>query len=347
MDVARKSSRTTLREVARRAGVSISTISCVINRTKAVRPETAARVQEAIQELNYQPDTFARGLRTKQSNTIGLVVSDITNLFFPDIARGVEDRAERDGFSVFLCNTDADPRREERYIQTLLSRRVDGIIFTSMRQDDHGVRNLWEDGFPIVLINRGVIGLDVDYVGSDNFGGAVRAVEYLIGLGHRRIAFIGGAHMSTASADRRKGYEAAMAKHGINYNPGVVLEGSLKHEGGYAAARVLFNLPEPPTAIFAANDLMAFGVMDAAAGMGIRIPEDVSLIGFDDIKISSFSRIHLTTVRQARYEMGQIAAEMIIDKICSKGGGVPHPRQVILPCELVVRSTTASPKQSS
>lgn len=334
----------TLRDVARAAGVSISTASCVVNHTKFVSPELTRRVEEAVKALSYRPNELARGLRTNQTYTLGLVTSDITNLYFAELARGVEDRAERDDYTVFLCNTDAEPRREAKYVQRLLSRQVDGIIFTSVRQDDTIVRKLVEDGFPVVLINRRIDGVETDYVGTDNVRGATRATEYLLALGHRRIGFIGGAALSSASSDRREGYLQAMAKAGLSVEPELMLDGDLRQKSGYAAARRMLMLPHPPTAVFAANDLMALGVMEVAAEMGKRIPEDLSLVGYDDNQIAALPEVQLTTVRQPAYEMGQLAAEILLEKLRPASRKDWVPRHITLRSELVVRRTTAPPR---
>ncbi len=334
----------TLRDVASTAGVSISTVSCVINRTKYVSPELTSRVEEAIKVLDYQPNELARGLRTNQTCTLGLVTSDITNPYFAEMARGVEDRAERDDYTVFLCNTDAEPRREAKYVQRLLSRQVEGIIFTSLRQDDEIVKRLVTDGFPVVLINRWVPEVEADYVGTDNVRGAIRATEYLIALGHTRIGFIGGAALSSSSSDRREGYLQALTKAGLSVEPELMLEGDLKQKGGYAAARRLLSLPKLPTAIFAANDLMALGVMEVAAERGVRIPEELSLIGYDDNPICALPGIELTTIRQPAYEMGKLAAELLLEKFRLGSNKDWVPRQVTLRSELVVRRTTAPPR---
>ncbi|MGE5553075.1 MAG: LacI family DNA-binding transcriptional regulator [Betaproteobacteria bacterium] len=334
----------TLRDVARSAGVSISTVSSVVNRTKYVSPELTRRVEEAIRALNYRPNSLARGLRTNQTHTLGLVMSDITNLYFAELARGVEDRAERDDYTVFLCNTDADPRREAKYVQRLLSQKADGIIFTSVRQDDTTVRRLVEDGIPVVLINRRIPGVETDYVGTDNVRGAARATEYLIALGHTRIGFISGAALSSASADRREGYLQTLVKAGLPVEPELIQEGDLRQREGYAAARRLLSLPNPPTAIFAANDLMALGAMEVAAEMGRQIPEDLSLVGYDDNQIAALPGVQLTTVRQPAYEMGQLAAEILLEKLKADSAKEWVPRHITVRSELVVRRTTAPPR---
>lgn len=334
----------TLRDVARTAGVSISTVSCVINRTKFVSPELARRVEEAIKALNYRPNTLARGLRTNETRTLGLVMSDITNLYFAELARGVEDRAERGGYTVFLCNTDADPRREATYVQRLLGQKVDGIIFTSVRQDDTPVRRLAEDGFPMVLINRRIHGVETDYVGTDNVRGAARATEYLISLGHTRIGFISGSAYSSASVDRREGYIQTLAKAGLPLDEELIQEGDLRQREGYAATRRLLSLPNPPTAIFAGNDLMALGAMEVAAEMGRQVPEDLSLVGYDDNQVAALPGVQLTTVRQPAYEMGQLAAEILLEKLKLNSAKDWTPRHILLRSELVVRRTTAPPR---
>jgi DNA-binding LacI/PurR family transcriptional regulator len=226
----------------------------------------------------------------------------------------------------------------------MLSRQVDGIIFTSVRQDDTIVRRLVEDGFPVVLINRRIDGVETDYVGTDNVRGAVRAMEYLIALGHTRVGFIGGAALSSASSDRREGYLQALARAGLAVTPELMLEGDLRQKGGYAAARRLLSLAIPPTAIFAGNDLMALGVMEVATQMGRQIPEDLSLVGYDDNQVAALPGVQLTTVRQPAYEMGKLAAELLLDRLRAGSTQDWILRQITLRSELVVRRTTAPPR---
>jgi LacI family transcriptional regulator len=334
----------TLRDVALEAGVSLSTASCVVNRNKRVSPDLTSRVEAAILKLGYRPNCLARGLRTSQTFTLGLVTSDIANFYYADVARGVEDRAEREGYSLFLCNTDADPRREDRYVQTLRGRQVDGIVFTSIRRDDHSVQQLCEEGFPLVLINRRVEGFPADYVGTDNVRGAVKAVGYLVALGHRRIGFIGGATLSTASLERREGYLKALHQAGLEPDPALMPEGDLRQETGYSAGKALLTQENRPTAIFAANDLMAFGVIEAAAELGLDIPGDLSLVGFDDNRVAALHGLQLTTIRQPGYDMGRLAAEILLEKIRAHDKE-RKPKEFILPCDLVVRRTTAPPRE--
>lgn len=335
----------TLRDVAKEANVSLATASCVINRSKRVSPELTARVQAAIAKLGYRPNSLARGLRTNQTMTLGLITSDIANFYYADVARGVEDRAEREGYSLFLCNTDADPRREERYVQTLLGRQVDGIVFTSIRQNDDSVVRLCEEGFPLVLINRRVQGFQTDYVGTDNVRGAIKAVSYLVSLGHQRIGFISGSSYSTASAERLEGFRAALERYHLPADPSLIQEGDLKQESGYSAAKLLLSAENRPTAIFAANDLMAFGVLEAAAELGFEVPEDLSVMGFDDNRVAALHGIGLSTMRQPAYQMGRLAAEILLGKIQSRFDTDRKPREFILPCDLVVRRTTAPVRQ--
>jgi LacI family transcriptional regulator len=335
----------TLRDVAREAGVSLATASCVLNRSKRVSPELTARVQAAIARLDYRPNSLAQGLRTNLTLTLGLVTSDIANFYYADVARGVEDRAEREGYSLFLCNTDADPRREERYVRTLLGRQVDGIVFTSVRQNDDSVVRLCEGGFPLVLINRRVQGYRTDYVGTDNVRGAMKAVSYLVSLGHQRIGFISGASYSTASAERLEGYRTSVERQHLPADPSLVQEGDLQQESGYSAAKILLSSDSRPTAIFAANDLMAFGVLEAASEMGLEVPEDLSVMGFDDNRVAALHGIQLSTMRQPGYQMGRLAAEILLAKIQSRYDEDRKPREFILPCDLVVRRTTAPARQ--
>lgn len=324
----------TMKDVARVAGVSVSTVSAVVNRHPGTSAHVRQRVLAAIDELGYRRNGLARSLRTHRTHAIGLLVADITNPFFPDLARGVEDEARRLGFHVILCNTDEEPAREEAEVRLLLEQQVDGIVATAVRLDSRIGALI--GATPIVLINRRIPTLAVDFVGIDNVAAAREAVEYLIALGHRRIGFIAGAESSTASDDRYTGYRDALVGSGIPVEPELVVRGHLKYAGGYNAARHLLALARRPTAIFAVDDLMALGAMQAFDEAGVAVGADVSLVGFDDIWVAAQPSIQLSTVHQPRHEMGVAAMRLLAERLHR-----PHrpPQQVILPHRLVIRRT--------
>jgi len=323
-----------LKDVAKLAGVSPACVSLALNDKPYVSAKTKKRIYDAIEQLNYRPNIIARSLRNKKTHTIGLVLSDITNPFFPEIARGVEIRAREYGLNVILCNTGADPLLEKNYIEILLAKQVDGLILTSVRIIDD-LDEYTKEKFPLVFINREPPLSDIDFVGIDNVASAKMAVDHLIKLGHRKIAFIRGEPASSASFSRYEGYKMALEEAGIPYSDDLVKIGYLKYEGGYRAMESFLKGPSVPTAVSCANDMMALGAMDACADKGIKIPQDIAIVGFDDIWVASLESVQLTTVRQPRYLMGVKAVDLMIKRIQGKG----ENKRIILPTRLIIRGT--------
>jgi LacI family transcriptional regulator len=329
---------TTVKDVAKRAGVSPATVSNVINQKGNVSPALVESVTRAIEELGYRPNVLARGLRVSRTYTVGLVISDMLNPYFSEIAAGVERVCSRRGYTVLLCTTNDNKSAEAKHVQVLRDRQVDGIIIASTGTGNELIEKLVTDEYPLVLINRRLDGVETDCVVSDNVGGALQAMDYLVSLGHRRIGFVGGARDSLPSRERLEGYLRGLAKAGIPADNEIIRYGYLKYSGGYEAAKDLVRISDRPTAIFAANDMMAIGVMDAVLEAGLRIPEDISLVGFDDTMLSSLKRINLTTVRQSYLELGEIATKMLLDKLSKRTGKRSVRKQVVL-CSLVVRGS--------
>lgn len=328
----------TIRDVAQRAGVGVATVSRVLNGTGYVKAETRERVLEAAAALGYVPSQLARGLVRHLSDTVGLVIPDITNPFFPLITRGVEDAASEAGYTVFLCNTDNDPALEAHDVQKLRERRVDGIIFVGTTERRESVDRLLADGIPVVVMDRQLGHADVDTVLVDNRWGALAACRHLIELGHRRIAHAAGHQSTRTGQDRHEGYREALEEAGIAYDPAAVVWGDFTYESGFRVGQVLLGRYPRPTAIFAGNDLIALGVIRAAEEAGIAVPDDLSVVGFDDIQMSAVVRPGLTTVRQPAREMGRLAMAMLLERISGKAAG-PGRRHVSQP-ELIVRGTT-------
>jgi len=327
----------TIRDVARRAGVSVATVSRVVNHSAhKVSEETRRRVLEAIEELGYQPNDVARGLKKRTSHTIGLIVPDISNPFYPAIARGIEDVANAHGYAVVLCNTYEDLAKEREYLSLLRRRWADGLIFATVGVNTKHLRWLRGHRVPVVLVARDVEGVEIDAVLVDNFRGAYLAVRHLIGLGHQRIGFIGGPRSLHVSRERHRGYLHAIADAGIDPDPELHVEGNFRAEGGEEAMRQLLHLQPPLSAVFAANDLMAIGAMNAIKRAGFRIPEDIAVVGFDDITFASLVEPPLTTVAQPKYRMGTIAMTLLLERMEGKEDG---PRKIVLDPELVVRDS--------
>lgn len=329
--------RPTMREVAETAGVSISTVSRVLSDHPDVRPETRRRVQEIVEALGYRPSMLARALILKRTNTLGLVVSDITNPFYPELAKGIEDAARERGWVVVIGNSDKDGRFTDRYVEAMLERSVDGIIFSSVRVDDKVVPMLVEDGYPVVLTNRRLPGVETNMVIVDSVRGARIATEHLIGLGHRRIAHIGGLSWAANSLDRKQGYLEAMAGAGLDSSDELIEVADFTDEGGARAMHRLLSLKSPPTAVFASNDLMALGALEAIREAGLRCPEDLAVVGFDDIHLARSRLVQLTTVSHRIYDMGEQAVDILI-RLITEGPG-EQPIQHILEPQLMIRQT--------
>jgi LacI family transcriptional regulator len=329
----------TMRDVAKKAGVSVTSVSHVINQTRPVSENIQQNVQSALQELGYQPNALARSLRRKQSHTIGMVVPDSANPFFAGIVRGIEDAVFTQDYTVILGNSDGDPQKELVYTKVLAEKQVDGILFVAVGKSNKEHANLINKiRVPLVVIDRDVPDLSVDSVLTDNAQGGRLAIEHLLSLEHQRIGCITGPSDLTPSADRVAGYRQALIQANIPVDESIIIKGDFQFEGGYRAARQLLTMPHPPTAIFACNDLMAVGAISASIELGYRVPEQISVIGFDDIPLASFTNPPLTTIIQPKYEMGELAATLLLKRLQNH----EHPVQRrLLSTELIVRRSTA------
>lgn len=322
--------------MAKRAGVSTATVSHVINETRFVSDELKARVYQAMRELNYRPDAIARSLRRRRTHNIGMIVPDIAHPFLAEVSRGVEDRGFELGYNVILCDSAGDLEREADYIELLLEKKVDGIVFVAAGESSNHIRGLIEQGVPVVVCDRELPGVEVDTVIADNVKSGYQATQHLIELGHRRIGCIAGPEELNISSKRLQGYKAALEQHGIPLREELIIQRDFRYRGGYEATRQLLTLDEPPTAIFASNDLMAIGAICAASELKLRIPQDVAIIGCDDIALASFTNPRLTTVAQPKREMGAIAVEMLVERIKDKDN---LPARRVLPTALVLRDS--------
>lgn len=330
----------TIKDIALKAGVSVATVSYVLNNTRWVHEDKRRRVLEAISELNYVPNAVARGLRVQKSKAISFIVSDITNPFYPDLAKACEEVAKTKGFTINILNTDDKADRTQQALNQLREGKVDGIILTSaLKQDSEYIQKMVDEGYNIVLASRKIEGLSIDSVVADNFNGAYMATQHLIELGHTKIAFLPGINGSSLTLDRTNGYLKAMENAGLEILPIWLTSGGARYVESYKTAKMLLELSEKmkPTAIINLTDIGALGVMDAALDMNISIPKDLAVIGFDDLFISSIRSVQLTTVRIPRYEMGTLATNLLLEKLERKVKG--GPQELVLPVELVVRNT--------
>ncbi|WP_026478856.1 LacI family DNA-binding transcriptional regulator [Alkaliphilus transvaalensis] len=299
-----------IKDVARKAGVSISTVSRVVNDSKVVKPETHEKVMKAIEELGYKPNAIARSLKVKNTKTIGILIPDISNQFYPEVVRGIEDIANMYQYNIFLCNTDLDPEKETKYFDILAEKQVDGIIFISNIVSEALYKKFKVYDIPVVLI--GADYEDVPSVSIDNVGASKSIVNYLIKKGHKRIATIVGKNSDPVmGVARLEGYKTALREANISIDNELIIEGGHRYKSGYEGAKRLLELEEPPTAIFATNDEMAIGTLRAALEQGLDIPEDLAIVGFDNIDMAGKVYPALTTVAQPMYEMGAIATRVL------------------------------------
>ena len=326
----------TMNDVARAAGVSVATVSRALAGSGAgVSPELRERVLAAVAELDYHPNHLPRNLRAKSSRTIGLVISDIDNPFFTAIVRGAEDVAHRRGYTMVLANTDEDAEREELVLQTMAAERAAGVVVASTGLHSKGVKRLISTGIPVVALDRRIAGAHVDTVVVDNETAAYEAVRHLASLGHRRVAMVGGPGKVSAIREREAGYERAVRDHGLAR--GLLRHADLREPGGRDATRALFAETERPTAIFSVNNMTTIGVLHALRDLGLRAPDDVSVIGFDDIPTGDLLDPPLSVVRQPTYQLGARAAELLLRRVAEPDAPV---QEVVLAASLVVRPST-------
>jgi LacI family transcriptional regulator len=334
----------TIRDVARECGIALSTVSNALAGKPYVSKETRQHVKEVAERLGYRASSVARALRTNRSFTIGVLIADVANPAFPDFVRGVEDVAIREKCSLFVCNTDGDIERQIWHMQSLLGNRVDGMVLISQHVDDDRVRDLLDNGPPHVTLQRRSPRFDDDYVGSDNVGGITEAVDHLAELGHTRIGFVRGPMGSSTAQERLEAYRAAVSRLGLDADPELVFDGDYTMPTGHRAGRFFLALPRRPTAIMASNDINALGVIDAATEMGFDVPDDLSVVGLDDIALAAYGRINLTTIHLQKRAMGVTAAELLMKRVRAKRRG--QSRIMTFPTHLVVRGTTAPPAKA-
>ncbi len=333
----------TMKDVAKLAGVSISTVSHVINKTRYVEPETREKVYQAIKTLGYRPNILASSLRKRVTNTIGLIISNITNLFYPEVVRGVEDYLAKYNYNLILCNSDENVEKEKNYIEVLFSRRVDGLIITPSKSSEtrENLDLFREKNIPIVLVDRKIEGLEEDVVLADNMEGTYEAISYLISLGHKKIGIITGPLDTTTGCERLEGYLKALEDKGLKKDDNLIYEGDFKEEGGYKGVEALLNISNPPTAIFTSNNLMALGALKKVTELGLKIPQDLSLISFDDMDWFPYFSPPLTAVYQPAYELGETAVKLLFERLKR---GRKKRKEVRLPTKLIIRESCAPPK---
>ena len=329
--------KVTMKDIAEMAGVSKATVSMVMNKKDAsISDATREKILKIAKEMSYIPNSIARSLSTKKSGTIGIILPDITNPFFSEMARAVEDEAESLEYNLMICNTDNDIHKEEKYIQLLISKLIDGIIFMSGGKSNENITLLKKNNVPFVLVDRYIDGYK-DYYGvfSLNNQGVRNGVRYLYEKGKRKIAFVKGSENLEISTQRLEGYTDEMKNYGL-YDEKYIFEGDFNVEGGILATQKIISTFNNLDAIFYSNDMMALGGMKVLLRNGYKIPRDISVVGFDNIQMSSVTEPELTTISQPIYIMGKKACSILIDVI---NGEIPDDKQIYYETNLIIRGT--------
>lgn len=337
-------SKVTIVDVAAEAGVSFGTVSRVINNDVHVKPETRARVLEAMQQLQFVANRQARSLAGGKSNTIGVLVPDLGTGYIGEIIRGIDSELSLTSFDLILFTTHRAATKEAGYVANLVKGTVDGLLIVLPRNPVDYIDTLTHRNYPFVLIDHQGTGKNCPAVGATNWQGAYTATEYLINLGHRRIGFITGSMDLGCAEDRLKGYRSALRTYHVPEIPELIFEGTFSQPDGYTGASLMLELAAPPTAIFASNDVMAMGVMDAIHNRGLRIPDDISVVGFDNIPQSAMVHPSLTTIQQPLEKMGRVAAQILLGILEDPG---KDSGRIELPTELIIRDSTSSPKDGA
>ncbi|MGF7059754.1 LacI family DNA-binding transcriptional regulator [Brassicibacter mesophilus] len=304
-----------IRKVSQKVGVSVATVSRVLNHPELVSEDTRKKVLEAMRELDFVPNSVARSLAMNKTSTIGLVIPNILNPLYPKIAKGVEDVVYKKGYNILLSNTEYDISREKESIEMLLGKKVDGLIICSSLLEQEDIDKIKKQDTPIVFLGGLIEDNGLNIVYTDYLLGAYLAINHLINTGYRKIAYIGGTMNKRENIEKLKGYKKAMNESGIELKSEYILEAKCDIESGYLAFKKLLRLDIKPEAIFTANDLMAFGVIDAIKDLGYSVPDNFAVVGFDDISMSSLIEPKLTTVTHPVYRMGLTAARLLIDEI--------------------------------
>lgn len=327
-----------LKDVAKKAGVSIATVSRVLNNNPNVNPEIVSKVKKIIKSLNYRPNRVAQRLRVKDGNRklIGLLVPDIQNPFYVEVIRGVEEIAHRNDYAVLMGNFAQEEEKHDMYLNLMISESVDGLIVAPTHEKDSKVIGLIKNGFPIVCVDRGISDLEVDVVLVDNHKGAYDAVKHLIKAGHRKIAYLAGLQTIPTTIQRQQGFEEALKENNIPIRSEFIKFGDSKQESGQKLARELLLMKDPPTAFFTGNNLITLGALETIHNMNLKIPDQVAIVGFDDMPWSISLNPPLTAVSQPGYEIGKRATNMLLNRIAEPDR--PHAK-VVLRTKLIIRNS--------
>jgi LacI family transcriptional regulator len=327
-------------DVAKLAGVSVATVSYVLNNgPRQVRPETRAKVLEAVETLGYRPSAVARSLRTNKTFTVGLIVTDILNPFHSAVAKAVEEAARDVGYTLVLCNSDEDDEQELTYLRVLESKRVDGIILVPTGGNVSYLQDMIRKHWNLVLLDRSLASLQTDSVVMDNRQGAFDAVSHLIGLGHRRIALLGAPSNLTPGRERQRGYQDALSAAGIPLDPSLIFEASFKAKCALDSVRALLDASPRPTAIFVANNLLALDIMRVVRERGLSVPDDIALCVFDDVEYYSLMSPTITAVGYSIRDLARAGFRLLLERMTEQGM-IDTPRHEVVPCRLTIRQST-------
>lgn len=330
-------SRVRITDVAARAGVSITTVSHVLSDRRPVAEDTRQRVLAAIDDLGYRPSELARSLRMRRTHTVALLIPDLTNPFYPMLARGLQDAIRAEGYHSFVCNTDDDRTEEVTFLEEMVARSVDGIVVVGFGTDEKQLLRVEENGIPVVALGPQFTLQTADLVGPDDRRGMAEATRYLVRAGRSPVAFVGPSDDEGPGRVRREGYEDALREAGIPIDPDLVTGGDYTRESGVTSMRRLLDSGVALRSVVCANDLIAIGALDVARERGIAVPGDLAVVGFDDIEAAALTSPRLTTVINPAYAQGRAAGEVLLSRL--NGGYTGPHRRVTLPCRLVIRES--------
>jgi LacI family transcriptional regulator len=328
----------TIREVANLAGVAPITASRVINDSGYASEDVRKRVKQAAEQLNYVPNFLAKSLKSKRTQTLALVITDITNPFWTTVARGVEDAASKKGYNVIFCNTDESANKQSGYLKTLIQKQVDGILLVPAQSEDNPIEFLRQQNVQVVMLDRKLPNVQVDVVRCDSQGGAYQLVKLLIRLGHRRIAFLSGPIGVSSAEDRMAGYNLALREAGLEINGQLVFSGEYSVDSGYQRTKRLLSMSPRPTAMFASNNFIAIGALKALRDEHVVVPDEMSVVGFDDLPLSIVVDPFLTVADQPAYEMGRLATQRLLEHL--DGEVVDKVQEILLPVSIIERKST-------
>lgn len=340
----------TIKDIAKKAGVAHTTVSRALRGSPLISPEVSERIRTIAEEMHYHPSAAARSLKTRRTQVLGIIVSHIADPFFSEILQGIDDVAQQSGYSLFIASAQHQLDREQAIVKTMHEHRVDGVILCSTPFSTGQGKQLLTDDTPIVVINNQSAEEYHYSIYHDDLDGSRQVTQYLIDLGHRRIAYLGNSRSGRTNLDRLNGYSQQMARAGLSVPDHFIHEAeSGMPEGGAAGLKHFFSLPEPPTAIFCFNDMLAIGVLQALRDAGVCVPRDCSVVGFDNISFSAYTNPALTTFDQPKRQIGAEAAQLLLDLLSQPAApGEPTQKKVqAIQGRLLVRESTAPPPLST